>query len=139
MKPNTHYSDEPDVPVIRQAVEVLMKISQDEREREWAAERLRAQRDAANIVAEARVAQENLRLAQENVKMARREGFDEGIEKGQWIGRIRLLQQLLQQPETSREELNRLPQQELGQLEESLKQQLAARTPSNGTPPTTTP
>lgn len=39
------------VPVIRQAVEVLMKISQDERARHIAAEGLRAQRDAASRAA----------------------------------------------------------------------------------------
>ncbi len=67
--------------------------------------------------------------------MARQKGYDEGIEKGQRIGRIQLLQQLLQQPETSRDELNRLPEQNLEQLEASLKQHLAARKPANGTPP----
>lgn len=133
-----------DVPVIRQAVEVLMKISQDELEQHRAAERWRAERDAASLAAEAKLgreALENLRLAQENLRLAqevRQKAFDEGIEKGQLLGRIRLLQQLLQLPETSREELNRLPEQDLVQLEESLKQQLAARRPGNGTPPTAT-
>jgi hypothetical protein len=45
------------------------------------------------------------------------------------------LQQLLEQPETSNEALSRLPEQQLGQLEESLKQQLRGKRLPNGTPP----
>src|SRR5436309_983802 len=43
-----------DVPVIRKAVEVLVKISQSEREREWAEERKRAERDRFNWIDTAR-------------------------------------------------------------------------------------
>ena len=54
-----------DVPVIRKAVEVLMKISQSEREREWMLERERVERDARDLAATARAAQEDLRAALE--------------------------------------------------------------------------
>jgi len=75
-------------------------------------------------------------MVHEEARVARQEGIEKGIEKGQWIGRIRLLQQLLAQPETSREELSRLPEQELLQLEESLKQQLSGTKQTNDTSPT---
>ncbi len=112
-----------DVPPIRKAVEVLMRVSQEEREREHYLERLRAERDAANIVEEARFAR------QEGLK----EGLEKGLEKGKVIGRIQLLQQLLQQPETSSDELNQMPDQDLLKREEALKQRLAARRQANGT------
>jgi len=103
-----------DVPVIRKAVEVLMKVSQEEMERHRAAERLKGERDAADRLATA------IFLAEQ---------------KGELIGRIRLLQELLQQPETSREELSRRPESDLVQLEASLQAQLRARKAANGTPP----
>jgi predicted transposase/invertase (TIGR01784 family) len=62
-----------DVPVMRRAVEVLVKISQSELERQRYLERQRAERDAANIVETARVALEELRAAQENAKAAQEE------------------------------------------------------------------
>ncbi len=120
-----------DVPPIRQAVEVLVKICQDERAREYYQERERAERDLANILEALEVAREEKKQALEERKQA----LEKAREEGEWMGRIRLLQQLLQQPETSREELNQMPLSDLQQLEESLKQQLAARKPSNGTPP----
>jgi predicted transposase/invertase (TIGR01784 family) len=108
-----------DVPVIRKAVEVLMKLSQDEIERHRAAERLRIERDAADLRASARD--------------ARQIGFQEGFEKGQLVSRVRLLQQLLEQSEASLEELARLPVEDLEHLEESLKSQLGRKKETNGT------
>jgi flagellar biosynthesis/type III secretory pathway protein FliH len=139
-----------DVPGIRKAMEVLVKLSREEIERHWAAERVRAENDLANWRAEARAAREEGRQqgleegreegrAQgraESRAERRQEGFAKGIEKGIFLGRIRLLQQLLGQPEASNEELQRLPEQDLLQLEESLKQQLRGKKPANGTPPT---
>lgn len=101
------------VPVIRQSVEVLMKISQSELERQRYLERQRAEQDAASFAAEGRTAKE----------------------KGKAIGRVQLLQQLLEQPETSSDELDQLSQMELVEMEDSLKQQLNARKQTNGTPP----
>ena len=157
-----------DVPVIRQAMEVLVRISQNELERQRYLERQRAERDAASLVADARdakeelragqenareevrvarenareevrVAQENareeLRIAQENAREEAREEARVALQKGIRIGRIQLLQHQLNQPETSHEDLNRLPEPALVQLEESLKLQLSASKQANGTPP----
>jgi predicted transposase/invertase (TIGR01784 family) len=150
------------VPVIRQAMEVLVRISQTELERHRYLERQRADRDAASLAADARVAQEEARVAQENLKSAQEEVrlVQENLksaqeearlaqeearlaqekarlaqEKGQRIGRIQLLQQILNQPETAIEELATLPQADLIELEESLKRQLSVRKQTNGTPP----
>jgi predicted transposase/invertase (TIGR01784 family) len=123
-----------DFPVIRQAVEVLMKISRDELERHRAAERLKGERDAADLLATARFDGHQQGFDEGIVK-----GREEGIEKGKVMGRIQLLQQLLQQPETSSEELQRLPEQSLLQLEESLKRQVSGTKRANGTPPTDKP
>jgi flagellar biosynthesis/type III secretory pathway protein FliH len=117
------------VPVIRQATEVLVGISQTELERQRYLERQRVERDAASLAADARVAR------QEGFDEGRGKGFDEGREKGQRIGRIQLLQQLLAQPETSSEELGRLPEPDLLQLEESLKRQLSSPKQANGLTP----
>jgi predicted transposase/invertase (TIGR01784 family) len=139
-----------DVPVIRKAVEVLMKISQSELERQRYLERQRAEQDAASWAEDMRVAQEDLRVAkekarvaeenaraaQENAQVARRMGFVEGIEKGKVIGRIQLLQQLLQLPETSGAELDQLAEADLLRLEDSLQQQLSSKRQANGTSPT---
>jgi predicted transposase/invertase (TIGR01784 family) len=114
-----------DVPVIRQAVEVLVKISQSELEHQRYLEQQRIERDAANIVAAARVAEENARTARKV-----------GLDQGKVIGRIQLLQQLLAQPETASDELEQLSEQALEQLEESLKRQLSAPKPANGSSPT---
>jgi predicted transposase/invertase (TIGR01784 family) len=103
-----------DVPVIRQAVEILVKLSQDELERQRYLERQRAEQDAASLAADARVARQ------------------EGIETGQWIGRIQLLQQLLGQPPTPSEELSRLSEEDLMQREEALQRQFSAKKEANG-------
>jgi predicted transposase/invertase (TIGR01784 family) len=179
-----------DVPVIRKAMEVLMKISQDELERHRAAERKRAQQFQASLEADHRVAHEGLQAAREELQAAREElqaareelqaeqeqaraaqaaartaqeaaartaqeaaartaqeaaraaqeaaraAQEAGLEKGKRIGRIQLLQQLLQQPETSSEQLNQRTEEDLAQLEQSLQHQLAARRQANGPPPT---
>jgi predicted transposase/invertase (TIGR01784 family) len=106
-----------DVPVIRQAVEVLVKISQDEVERNHYQERQRAERDAANLVAEARVAEQR------------------GVEKGEVIGRIRLLQRLLGQSQTASAELRRQPLEDLLQEAAALERQHSGPNPANGSPP----
>jgi predicted transposase/invertase (TIGR01784 family) len=163
-----------DDPVIRKAVEVLVAISQNERERQWALERQRAERDAANILETAQVAQEQLKrgledlrgtleelrgvreelrgvreeaklaqeeakLAQEEAKLAQEEAKlaqEEGFEKGKHIGRIQLLQQLLQQATTPSEELAQLPDKDLSRLAEALTRQISGNKQDNGPPPT---
>ncbi len=109
-----------DVPVIRKAVEVLVKISQSELERQRYLERQRAERDAATFAAALKRAQEGLKTA---------------TEKGKVLGRIQVLQQFLNPSEPSSEELDELPLETLVQLEDSLKQQLSAKKQANGTPP----
>jgi len=86
---------------------------ESELERQRYLERQRVERDAASLAADARVARQ----------------------EGQRIGRIQLLQQLLAQPETSSEELGRLPEPDLLQLEESLKRQLSSPKQANGLTP----
>jgi predicted transposase/invertase (TIGR01784 family) len=145
-------------PPIPQAVEVLMRISQDELERHRALERQRAQRDAFSLAETARVRQEELEAAQEKLEAAQKafeaaqkaseaaqkaseaaqkaseaaqEAAGAARRKGPIIGRIGLLQQLLQQPETPTDELYRLPEADLLRMEQSLKQQLDARKEAN--------
>jgi predicted transposase/invertase (TIGR01784 family) len=134
-----------DVPVMRRAVEVLVKISQSELERQRYLERQRAERDAANLAAEARVARQvGFEEGREKgfdegrgkgFDEGRTKGFDEGVAKGEVIGRIRLLQRLLAQPETAAAELQRLPLPELQQREAALERQFRGPTPANGSPP----
>jgi len=95
-----------------------MKISQEEIERHRAAERLKGERDAADLLATA--------------KLLSRE---EGLEKGTRIGRIQLFQQLQEQPVTSKIDLDRLSVSDLVRLEESLTEQLSRKKQVNGTPP----
>jgi predicted transposase/invertase (TIGR01784 family) len=110
------------VPVIRRAVEVLMKVSQSDIEHQRYLERQKGERDHADLVAEAR--------------MAEQRGFDagrgKGTEEGIRMGRIQVLQQLLGLPETPRMQLTQLSEQALEQLEESLKRQLSGPKPANG-------
>jgi predicted transposase/invertase (TIGR01784 family) len=150
-----------DVPVIRQAVEVLVKISQSELERQHYLERQRAERDAANLAAEARVARQvgfeegrekgfdegrgkgfdegrgkgfdegRAKGYDEGVA----KGYDEGVAKGEVIGRIRLLQRLLGQSETAAAELHQLSLPELEQREAALERQFRGPKPANGSPP----
>jgi predicted transposase/invertase (TIGR01784 family) len=97
-----------DVPVIRQALEVLMALSRDERERHRIQDRMRGIADANNFRQEALHAQER-------------------AEKGEPIGRIHAFQEMLQQPTTPTSELEELTLGQLMQFAEQLKQQLAAR------------
>jgi predicted transposase/invertase (TIGR01784 family) len=110
-----------DVPVIRKAMEVLVRISQSEIERQRYLEQQRIDRDAASLAADAR--------------MARQLGFDEGVAKGEVIGRIRLLQRLLKQPETASAELHQLPLEDLRQREAALEGELSGPKSANGAPP----
>jgi predicted transposase/invertase (TIGR01784 family) len=137
-----------DVRVIRKAVEVLMQLSQNELERQRFLERQRAQRDAASLAADARTARETAEVARKAAEASReaaeasreaaevaRQAAEVARRKGPVVGRIGLLQQLLQQPETPVEELYRLPDEQLSQLEQSLRQQLSGKKDANGTAP----
>jgi len=95
-----------DVPPIRQALEILRMLSQDELERERYLDRLKAQRDAASLLHAAHFAREA------------------GQEEGQLIGRIQLCQRMLKQPVAPKEELLKQSVDELARLAEQLEGQL---------------
>jgi hypothetical protein len=103
-----------------------VRVTPDELKWHRDQERQRAERDAANLVAESR--------------MARQRGFDEGggkgTEEGIRMGRIQAFQQLLGPPEMPRTELSQLSEQALEQMEESSKRQLSGPKPANGSSPT---
>ncbi len=104
--------------VICKRVEVLVKISQSELERQRHLERQRAERDAASLAADARVA------------------YQKGFETGILVGHIQVSQMFLGQPETPRQELARLDREDLEDLEYSLMQQVNAKMQAPETPPT---
>ena len=116
-------------------MEVLVRISQEELERQRYLERQRAERDYASLVADVRAAQEDLRAAQEDARVARKEARIALQKKGIRIGRIQMSQQLLNQPEMSLEELVTLPEPDLVQLEADLQRQLSDLKQANGAPP----
>jgi len=103
-----------DVPPIRQALEVLHMLSQDELERERYLDRLKAERDAASL-------QHGYRLARES---GLEEGREEGREQGEMIGRIHAYQRMLKQTLTPKEELLKHSIEELARLAEQLEAQL---------------
>ncbi len=95
-------------PEIRQALEELNVLSQNDLERERYLARVKVQRDELS------------RLAS-----AREDGREEGREQGKLIGAIQTCQDLLKQPLTPTEQLLKLPIADLQRLVEQLKQQLA--------------
>jgi hypothetical protein len=93
-----------------------MALSRDELERNRIFDRMKAIADANNL---------------------RQEALHAG-ERGEWIGRIHAYQGLLQQAPTPKSELERLPLEELMELAEQLKQQLATRSNGGGKAPEAT-
>lgn len=120
-----HVPAQLDTPAIRQALEVLMRLSQDERERFRYLDRLMYQRDTATREIAA------VRARDEGIEIGREEGRDEGLKEGRKEGRtegmliakIQLCQQLLKQPVTPTEELERLSVEELAARLAPLEQQ----------------
>ena len=104
-----------EVPEIRQALEELIMVTQDERDRARYEDRLKAELDARSF-----------QPAMEET--GRRKGLQEG-RKEVLVEQIRWCQRLLRQPQTALEELLKLPVEELGRLKESLEQQLEQRLP----------
>jgi predicted transposase/invertase (TIGR01784 family) len=133
-----------DILGIRKAVEVLMRISEDEIERQYAKDREQARRDHLSLVASARLRQEKIEAQEKElegqkkeleakdleIEAARKEA-QEAQRKGQLVGQVLLLQLLLKQPQTPEAELLRLPKDDLQRLVETLGGQLQ----SNGAPP----
>jgi predicted transposase/invertase (TIGR01784 family) len=103
-----------DVPLISQAMEVLMALSRDERERFRIRDRIQGLADAANFRQEALHAREK------------------GREEGEWIGRIHAFQKLLHQPLTPSTELAELSLDELMRLAEELEQHLSGALRQDG-------
>jgi hypothetical protein len=57
------------------------------------------------------------------VSFAERQGIEKGFEKGEVIGRIHMCQEMLKQPETPKEELSALSQEDLSALLAQLRKQ----------------
>jgi len=130
--------------LIPRAMEELIMVTQDELERERYEAREKVYRDALSFIVHL---QEEVDEARER---ALREGMAAGIAKGQaegmaqgiaagraegiaageLIGTIRLCQQLLQRPVTPPEELQALSLEQLQQLADQLKQEVAGPRPS---------
>jgi predicted transposase/invertase (TIGR01784 family) len=107
-----------DLPIFHRAMEVLMKLSQDELERQRYLDRLAYQRDAVTWA--------------NAEKHALERGHEEGREQGELVGQILLCQKLLKQPQTPREELLRLPVEELTARAAELEQRLVQGTNGAG-------
>jgi len=93
-----------DVDEIRQAMGVLVMLSQDSHDRAVYEARLRDQRDRTTLFQEA---------------------LEEGLEKGTLIGSITMCQELLKQPQTPVAELRALSHSDLSELFTQLRKQLA--------------
>ena len=106
---------------------VLGRVSQEERERHWAAERMRVQRDYADPLATARA---------EGRQQAIDEDFKTGLEIGVLVGSIQLLQERLGLPETPTAQLRQMAIPDLVQMKDSLWRQFQDKKSSNGAPPT---
>jgi flagellar biosynthesis/type III secretory pathway protein FliH len=111
-------------PVFRQAMEVLRGVSESEIERHRYEDRLKAQRDAASLQYAAQHAHRH------GFEEGLEQGREQGLERGQLAGRIRLCQQLLQQPLLSEDEVRQLSLEQLTELAGKLEQQLLARQPA---------
>jgi len=111
-----------DTPFIKQALEVLVMLSQDERERSLYLDRFKAQCDEASRQYFAQNAREI--GVKEGIEQGIEQGIEKGIEKGEVIGRIRLCQEMLKLPMTPREDLLRLPLEDLARQAAELRSKL---------------
>lgn len=96
-----------DIPAIRRAVEILNVFSHNVEERERYESRRKAESDRVS----------ELRDAEER-------GHKEGLLRGDWIGRIRLSEEILQLPPMNPETLDTLPMDELIDLAQRFKQRV---------------
>jgi predicted transposase/invertase (TIGR01784 family) len=99
---------------IRQALEVLRMLSQDDLERQRYLDRLKGQRDAASLL--------------HGYRLARESGLEEGREEGELVGRIHQCQRMLRQPLTPKKELFQQSIEELARLLEQFEAQLLPKT-----------
>jgi flagellar biosynthesis/type III secretory pathway protein FliH len=120
-------------PQIRQAMEELQMVAQNDQDRERYEARQKLHRDAISLIK----ALEAEREEREALAMAQglqtgeergiKKGLEEGLKKGILMGRVHLSQRLLQQPLTPETELLAHSSDELTRLAEQLEQQLLIR------------
>jgi predicted transposase/invertase (TIGR01784 family) len=102
-------------PLVLRAMEELMKLSQDDLERERYESRLKAQRDynAGMMDAELRGAERALE-----------QGIEIGLDKGEMVAEIRARERQLNRPQTPREKLRAMSLEELTRIADELQAQL---------------
>jgi predicted transposase/invertase (TIGR01784 family) len=110
---NEHLPECLDIPEIRQAVEILIMLNQNEQERARYQSRRKTERDEAS-----------LRYAAEH---ALEEGREEGRKEG-LVGRIHLAQRILKQPLRPTDELLTMSLADLTRLADDLEKQLFSAT-----------
>lgn len=124
------------VPEIQEALEVWAMLTQDRIQREISEAREKARRDAADWQIALKRAEERVR---NSFTQGREEGWAVGIEEGraagreegrnlgEWIGQIRLCEQLLQRPPRPEAELTSMTPDALRLVAESLRAELLAK------------
>jgi predicted transposase/invertase (TIGR01784 family) len=108
------------VPEIQEALGVWAMLTQDRIQREIYEAREKARRDAADW-------QIALKRAEERVRNSFTQGREEGRSLGEWIGQIRLSEQLLHRPPRPDVELTAMTPDALRSLAESLRAELLAK------------
>lgn len=113
-------------PLIERALEELKMLTQNEIERERYEARLKAQRDYASGMKDANL--EGLEIGRkEGEQLGLAKGEQIGLAKGRLMGQVNAFEQMLQQPETPAETLAKLSFEELTNLVDQLRKQIAAR------------
>ena len=98
---------------IQKAMEVLMRMSQNAEERARYESREKFRRDMNQIQTDAANATEK--------------GMEKGMEKGTYLGEIKAFQFVLKQPQTSKEEFEKMSLEEIQRLAEELRRQIAPK------------
>jgi hypothetical protein len=106
---------------IEEALEAWAMLTQDRIQREIYQARERARRDAEDW-------KSALRRAEEQAEERVRNSYSQGRDQGQWIGQIRLCEELLHRPPHPDAELLTLCADELRELAEQLRAELRNRT-----------
>ncbi len=118
---------------IEEALEAWAMLTQDRIQREIYQARERARRDAEDWKsalqrAEARVQNSLIQGREEGFNLGRAEGRAEGRSEGNWLGQIRICEELLHRTPRSDEELLALSTDQLRELAEQLRAELRSRT-----------
>lgn len=107
-----------DRPPVRKAMEVLMRMSQDAIERDRYESRLKYRRDMQQFERDAATAMER------GEEKGRKEGRKAGREEGELYGEIRTFQLVLKQPQTPKQDLEKMSLDELQRLAVELQRQV---------------